>query len=118
LKSHRVNHDDHSAERASYEVIATVPGPDLMAFGVWLLLQVLIHPSTLPSTQMLCERFDLTRREAEVARCLAEGLSYARTADHLRISIDTVRSHVRSIYASLQVQSATEAVSRILRETW
>ena len=66
----------------------------------------------------MCERFDLTRREAEVTRCLAEGLSHARTADHLRISIDTVRSHVRSICATLQVQSATEAVSRILRETW
>ena len=45
-------------------------------------------------------------------------MSYAGIAEHLDISVDTVRSHVRSLYAALQVQSATEAVSRMFRETW
>jgi DNA-binding CsgD family transcriptional regulator len=32
------------------------------------------------------------------------------------VSIDTVRSHVRSIYAKLQVHTVAGAVSRALRE--
>jgi len=105
-----------ATERASYEVIATVPGPDLMPpVSASSCRYSFARPPAIDPDVVRTIRVD--RREAEVARCLAEGLSYGRTADHLRISIDTVRSHVRSIYATLQVQSATEAVSRILRET-
>lgn len=61
-------------------------------------------------------RFELTDREVEVLRCLVQGRSYKRTAQELDISIDTVRSHVRSVYSKLQVHSVAEAVSRALRE--
>jgi DNA-binding NarL/FixJ family response regulator len=61
-------------------------------------------------------RFELTERELEVLRCLVQGRSYKRTAQQLDISIDTVRSHVRSVYSKLQVHSVAEAVSRALRE--
>jgi DNA-binding NarL/FixJ family response regulator len=44
-------------------------------------------------------------------------MSYKAAAERLNISIDTVRSHIRSIYSKLQVQSVTEAVSRTLRES-
>jgi DNA-binding NarL/FixJ family response regulator len=60
--------------------------------------------------------FELTEREVEVLRCLVQGSSYKRTAQQLDISIDTVRSHVRSVYSKLQVHSVAEAVSRALRE--
>ena len=49
-------------------------------------------------------------------RALTRGLAYKQVADELEISIDTVRSHIRSIYEKLQVHSATEAVSRALRD--
>jgi DNA-binding NarL/FixJ family response regulator len=62
------------------------------------------------------ERFELTDRELDVLRCLVRGMSYKRTAQHLDISLDTVRSHVRSVYSKLQVHSVAEAVSRALRE--
>lgn len=60
--------------------------------------------------------FDLTQREEEVLGCLVEGLSYGDAAEELGISLNTVRSHVRSIYAKLQVGNVAEAVSRALRE--
>jgi DNA-binding NarL/FixJ family response regulator len=60
--------------------------------------------------------FELTDREVEVLRCLVQGRSYKRTAQELDISIDTVRSHIRSVYSKLQVHSVAEAVSRALRE--
>lgn len=58
----------------------------------------------------------LTDREQDVLRCLVQGMSYAMAADHLAISIDTVRSHIRNIYAKLQVHTVAGAVSRALRE--
>jgi two-component system, NarL family, nitrate/nitrite response regulator NarL len=58
----------------------------------------------------------LTPREQDVLRCLVEGMSYASAATHLDVSVDTIRTHVRSIYAKLQVHSVAGAVSRALRE--
>jgi DNA-binding NarL/FixJ family response regulator len=62
------------------------------------------------------DRFELTERELQVLRCLVRGMSYKRTAQQLDISVDTVRSHIRSVYSKLQVHSVAEAVSRALRE--
>lgn len=56
----------------------------------------------------------LTERELDVLRCLVQGMSYKRTGHTLDISIDTVRSHIRSIYRKLQVHSVAEAVGRAL----
>ena len=62
------------------------------------------------------EAFDLTEREREVLQGLVEGLAYKEVAHHLGISHDTVRSHVRGVYAKLQVHSVAEAVSRAIRD--
>lgn len=59
---------------------------------------------------------DLTERELQVLRCLVAGMSYKRTAQQLDISLDTVRSHIRSVYSKLQVHNVAEAVSRALRD--
>lgn len=61
---------------------------------------------------------DLSRRERDVLEALVRGLSYKQVAAELGVSIETVRSHVRSLYKKLQVHSATEAVSKALREGW
>lgn len=62
------------------------------------------------------DRFELTERELQVLRCLVQGMSYKRVARHLEISLDTVRSHIRSVYSKLQVHNVAEAVSRAVRE--
>ena len=61
-------------------------------------------------------RLDLTGREQDVLRALVDGLSYKQAADHLGISLGTVRSHITSIYRKLQVHNVAEAVSRALRQ--
>jgi DNA-binding NarL/FixJ family response regulator len=58
----------------------------------------------------------LSRREEEILVELVRGNSYKSTADHLFISIHTVRFHIRSIYEKLQVHSKTEAVAKALKE--
>lgn len=63
-------------------------------------------------------RPDLSPREEQVLRALVRGLAYKQVAAELGVSIDTVRSYVRTLYKKLRVHSATEAVSKALREGW
>lgn len=52
----------------------------------------------------------LTPRESEILNAIARGFSYAETAGLLRISVQTVHSHLKNIYKKLAVHSKTEAV--------
>jgi two-component system nitrate/nitrite response regulator NarL len=53
----------------------------------------------------------LTTREKEVLALLTEGMNGARIAETLRISQNTVRTHVQSILTKLQVHSRLEAAA-------
>ncbi len=61
-------------------------------------------------------RIELSARERAVLRCLVDGHTYQETASALEVQLDTVRSHVRSLYRKLHVHSATEAVARAVRD--
>jgi DNA-binding NarL/FixJ family response regulator len=58
---------------------------------------------------------NLTAREKEVLKLLVNGQSYKMVAADLAISIDTVRSHIKSIYDKLEVNSKSEAVAKAIR---
>ncbi|MCH6235047.1 response regulator [Cognataquiflexum rubidum] len=55
--------------------------------------------------------YNLTPKETDVLKKLAEGLSYKMIADQMGISYFTVNNHVKKIYEKLQVHSLGEAVS-------
>jgi DNA-binding NarL/FixJ family response regulator len=57
----------------------------------------------------------LTPGEREFLEQLARGYAYKEIADRMDISIDTVRSYVRTVYEKLHVHSRTEAVVKFLR---
>ena len=57
---------------------------------------------------------DLTDREKEVLAALAKGYAYKEIAHQLKISFETVRTHLRTIYEKLHVHSRTEAVLKYL----
>lgn len=59
-----------------------------------------------------------TPREAEILALFARGLSYDEAARVLGVSANTVRSHVRSLYAKLEVVTKTEAVLAARRRGW
>jgi DNA-binding NarL/FixJ family response regulator len=52
----------------------------------------------------------LTDREADVLRALAEGLSNAEIATTMWIAPETVKTHIKSVLAKLQVRDRTQAV--------
>ncbi len=56
-----------------------------------------------------------TAREIEVLQKLCNGLSYKLIADSLYISQDTVRSHIKSIYRKLHVNSKSEAIIKAMK---
>ena len=65
-----------------------------------------------PSTQAAPARSapHLTPREMDVLQLIAKGLSYARIADTLSMSANTVPSYVKQVYRKLEVNSRGEAV--------
>jgi DNA-binding CsgD family transcriptional regulator len=66
--------------------------------------------------QRVVERNDLSRREASVVLCCAEGLSNAEIGTRLQISEQTVKSHLRQIFDKFGVKRRTELVSRLLTQ--
>jgi LuxR family maltose regulon positive regulatory protein len=70
-------------------------------------LSALVRPSP---TQDLLE--PLSPRELEVLRLLPTELTAKELADELVISVNTVRSHMKNIYAKLGVHSRRQAVIR------
>ncbi|MDZ4824126.1 MAG: response regulator transcription factor [Flavobacteriales bacterium] len=60
--------------------------------------------------------YQLSAREKEILQLLAQGKSYKQIAAALDLAFETVRSHMKRIYAKLHVNSNTEAVLKVLKE--
>lgn len=54
---------------------------------------------------------DLSKREIQVLKLLAEGLVKKEIAEHLKISYATVDTHVRHIYGKLDARNAPAAIT-------
>lgn len=76
----------------------------------------IIDPSVLqlPSAARLVDLFGLTRAQAKVAREFSSGGSYKEVARRLRISVETVRSHIKEIYPKTRVKRQADLVRLIL----
>ena len=59
--------------------------------------------------------YNLSDREKQVLQLLVDGNSYKMVAAEMKISIDTVRSHIRNIYEKLHVNSKSEAVAKAIK---
>ena len=63
------------------------------------------------SLSALAQQFHLTQREEEVALLMAKGYTLPHIAETLCISLDTVRSHSKSIYRKLDVHKKRELIN-------
>ncbi len=69
------------------------------------------EPASIEATLcVLATRFHLTQREEEVAALMAKGYTLPHIAETLCISLDTVRSHSKSIYRKLGVHKKRELI--------
>jgi RNA polymerase sigma factor (sigma-70 family) len=85
-----------------------------------LLDRLLAEPETSGSTLQRSENAgdslpDLTPRERQVLRLLADGLTTELIADKLHISVHTVRRHCQNLMRKLGIHSKVEAVALALR---
>jgi DNA-binding NarL/FixJ family response regulator len=60
--------------------------------------------------------YQLTPRERDILRLLADGLSKKEIAKDLKISVNTVSTHMQRVYDKLHVGTNTGAVAKALRK--
>lgn len=71
--------------------------------------------NTGPAKKSAAKEAQLTAREEEVLRLLADGKPTKIIAVELNLSAETVRFHLKHIYEKLHVRSRTEAVIKFLQ---
>jgi DNA-binding NarL/FixJ family response regulator len=104
------------AHATAAEVLAAIAAA---AQGLVVLTQsqadslLFVHPTVPQSPAVLIE--ELTPRELEVLRQVAQGFANKEIAERLHISEHTIKFHVASILGKLQAGSRTEAVTQGIR---
>jgi two-component system response regulator DegU len=74
-----------------------------------------VEPGPAPEIDGKSTLENLTRRERQVLGLIGQGLSNSAISQHLGISHDTVKSHVRSILLKLDVKDRTQAAVLAIR---
>lgn len=99
-----------SSREAICDAIATVARG-----GIALCSEVEIDLASEIRKRGRAERALLTERELQVLRLVAEGESAAEIGGHLYLSPTTVKSHLRNLYAKLEVSDRAAAVAAAMR---
>lgn len=68
-----------------------------------------------PALERVANGYGLSRREAQVALCCAEGLTNAEIGQKLFITEQTVKFHMRHLFVKMGVRRRGELISRLLR---
>ena len=62
-------------------------------------------------SRYLKQKYQLTDREFEVAELLAQGMPNAHIGEKLHISVNTVKSHIKSIYRKLHIANRLQLIN-------
>jgi DNA-binding CsgD family transcriptional regulator len=108
-----------SREKAGTPFRVTLVVPELQPFERFfagpcvLLLVQRQEQRRLPTEEALRLSFGLTRTEAALAVTIARGNSLKEAADQLRISRETARTHLKSIFAKMDIHRQAELVGKV-----
>ena len=89
------------------KILASCPDPGVLSARL-----VDVARGLTPAHRRIEGDSDLTERELEVLRYLAEGLSKREIGKELFLSFNTIHSHTKSIYQKLRVSSRQDAIAR------
>ena len=83
------------------------------SYLTYLLQETGVRPETATAGSAAADLAEpLTMREAEVLNLIAAGMRNQEIADHLFISLSTVKRHIANAYGKLGVSHRTEAIAR------
>jgi DNA-binding CsgD family transcriptional regulator len=69
-------------------------------------------PKKFNLNQIELKRLNLTTREYQILKLLAQGYSNADIAEKLFLSLSTIKTHVSNLYGKMNVKSRFEAITR------
>ncbi len=98
------------ADLLSLAFQSSQPGSSRANFIQKILGLFRLSSEALPSTESPSTTEALTERELAVLRLIAEGKTYAEIAAQLVVSINTVRTHIKSIYRKFNANNRIEAI--------
>lgn len=94
-------------------LIAARPERSLGAFGARSVALVMVHDPEVrlrPDPLIVAQTFDLTPAEARVAVALAEGCTPQKIAERHHVSIGTIRTQLKQVFAKIGVERQAELV--------
>ena len=86
-----------------------------MAVGLWLGKKWTDRQAAKKTTLKATDTKDtvgLSNREMDVLALIVQGYSNQEIADHLFVSLSTIKTHVSNIFSKLDVKRRTQAVQR------
>lgn len=97
-----------------YELEGIYVGGDMAGNGAMIVISVRVPPPDPFCAAFLKQRYNLTRKQAGVARLVAQGLRNDEIARRLFISQHTARHHVEQIKLKLGAHTRAAVAARIM----
>lgn len=99
---------------AAIDALAAQPGAPLHAYAVSLRAALSPEPARAADVDGALELDAFSAREREIIECLRQRMSNREIARSAHISENTVKFHLKKIFARLGVRSRSEACARLL----
>lgn len=90
---------------------------DLFSGAGWLIVAPPVNPVTAPAPGLLEGLFDLTPAEARLARALMDGNTLVEIARANKLSHETLRSQLKSVFRKTSVSKQVDLVKLVLAAT-
>ena len=88
------------------------------AFGVWAGLRLtskktfIVNQTQFEFDAARMEKLKISKREFEVLKLMAQGLSNQEIADKLFVSLNTIKTHSSNLFLKLEAKRRTQAIQK------
>lgn len=106
----------------AFEIYASAIALIFTSLGIWLARKLTVPRTTIIEREVFKDRAEfifnekafeessLSKRELEVLELMAKGLSNQEIADHLFVSLNTIKTHNARLFEKLSVKRRTQAI--------